>query len=210
MEKNVMPVKIVILLTLAVLAIGGTTHSQAPKPVKTIAFDHPAGSTEPADVQGLFTASDLVLVGRVVAERPADVDPDNPRLAVIQTAYSVKVQEVFRLTRRHDVRGPELTNSKTIDMVIPHVGDRDRGSFIERYVHAALNPPRLGSTYLLFLRARVGDKAWMLATPSGRSIVEIRGEVVAPQDSSPEALRTARKSWTQLRKELLQLAGGRE
>lgn len=190
---------LIACFTLSAEPWAGAHPSQ--KPVRVVAQAHPPMGYKDTDLAQLFFASDLVVFGTVTAIRPADRNvgsPDNP-LTLVETAFDVDIAETFR------VAGLPGERPKAVSVIIHHVGDRDRGDYIERYVSPSVNPLRVGESYLLFLRSRRGDSGWSLTGENGRSVMHVQGSVVAPQDSSPLALRTAGQPWSTLREELHRL-----
>jgi len=199
LTKPVVLALLIACFTLSAEPWAGGPPSQ--KPVRVVAHPHPPMDYKDTDLAPLFFASELVVFGAVTAIRPADRNvgtPDNPMI-IVETAFDVDIAETFRSA------GGAANRSKIVSVIVYHIGDRDRGDHIERYVNPGVNPLRLGQSYLLFLRPRSGESAWSLTSESGRAVFHIQGSVVAPQDSSPLALRTAGQPWSTLREELHRL-----
>jgi len=139
---------VAISLVVCVLPAQGVgLQGLSQRPVKrTVLNDHPALSSEVADVPRLFAAPELVVVGRILSQRPADVvlDPSQPNTIRVATVYAVAVDEVFRHVPRAEPSAGDLDPLKLIEVIIPFVGDRDRGAYVERYVSAQVNA--LGSS----------------------------------------------------------------
>ncbi len=187
---------VLLVLTLA----GSHDQSQSQKPVRVVQT-HTDGDIVPDTLTQLVDNSELVVIGTVVAVRPADRTfklPDEPGTqSWVRTAYRIKLKESFLVPDDFEPR------IDSIEVGIYFAGDRDRGDHIARYVPERARGLQEGETLLLFLKADV-DQVWRLATGNGNSIVAIKGTAVAPQAASSLAMGLAQKSWVVLRRELLE------
>jgi hypothetical protein len=193
-------VALLLALSAATRAVPGEGDPVQNKPVREI-----QGSMRPfgvdTDLAGLFRAADVVVHARATATRAADRNVgtiEDPAI-IVETAFDLEAPQFFRSV-------PTSNPSPPLTLIVPHVGDRDRGDRIDRYLNPAVNPLVPGREYLLFLRRRSGGDGWTLVSESGHGVYEIRGDQVAPQASNPNAVKIGAITWTALKQELLQLA----
>jgi len=183
------------------LTLAGVPEHSSQKPVRVIPGMTPQKPASDSELGLLFYASELVVFGTVTAERPADrnVGSAEAPLIIVETAYELDITETFRFIDSNSRR------LKSVSLVVYSVGDRDRGDYIERHANPTVNPLGVGQQYVLFLRRRSGDATWSLTSESGRAVIGIRGSSVAPQASSPLAMKIAKESWLDLRTDLRRL-----
>jgi hypothetical protein len=142
----------------------------------------------------MLAEADLVLTGRVVDAIPADrIDPFGNQ--DVRTLFKIKPDEVFRNVSPR-------TLDELID-VVRAVGERDRGSYIQRVEQEGFPTFNKDRKYLLFLVSNSAVGAWVpafgpdsffdltngvaLAAGTSKVIASLRGK------SAEQVLQTVRR-----------------
>jgi hypothetical protein len=184
--------------------------SPAQKEVRVVTRHGDGGPGEQSSLEALAGLSEAAVVGRVTAARPSNIAPGgfpDPGGDFFSTAYSFKLEHVLRWSKDVD-RQPA-----TLEIELSGVGDHDRGTYIERHVSERYRELALGRTYLIFIdRYALGRSAearvvWVTATGDGQSILEIRGDSVAPQATTRLALELAGLTPSVLYDKVRQISG---
>lgn len=140
----------------------------AQKPVKTIEIHGDGGIGPVGSLDALWSLSPLVVDAVIERSRPADrvmKVPGRPteNQVWVQTAYRLKINEVFR-----DTLG--LTRSGLTLEVLRTGGDRELTDRVESFVDPTFNKFRRGERYVLFLKpSRAADGTFVMATDSHHS-----------------------------------------
>lgn len=123
------------------------------KPTRT-EISTPYYKAPPGSLSAMLAEAELVIVGRVLRETPAD-PIDSVAAHRVWTRYAVELHEVVRNVSQFAV-------DDAVE-VMRAVGDRDRGSYIERLEQEGFPRFQSARRYVLFLVWNAALGAWVPA-----------------------------------------------
>lgn len=161
----------------------GTSPSAAPgqKPTKQRTIHIDGGRGAPPTLEQWWAISPLVVDATVQRDRPLDRTLSNVPDTVIQTAYELHVNEVFRDVAR--------AADKRVEFV-QRGGDRDNGDYIDSVEEEGFPRLRVGERYVFFLKpSRYNPGTYVTATDTPDSLVLLApdGRVIARGHSNMAA-----------------------
>lgn len=167
--RKTLPVLVLAFVTVMLTMASRAAWQQQPttKPVKVVSFS--THFRAPADTLAeAIPQADAVVRGRIVGSKPADTSDR------IVTAFRFKVIEVLHTP------GGRVVNLSEIEILRRGIGERDRGSYIERGVQERFPPFDFGHEYVMYLSWNPALNGWVPAFGPDSAIDITSGHVDSP------------------------------